>query len=70
MIRYALDDLIDLHLPPPTPSTSQEPSSTARSRQSGAPDVTAWCRQAVAEYLAPAPDQVAAMVDGFRSQDT
>ncbi|MGI5205114.1 hypothetical protein ACQEU6_26495 [Spirillospora sp. CA-108201] len=32
-----------------------------------APEATAWSRRAVAEYIAPAPDPVAAGVDGFRA---
>lgn len=31
------------------------------------PSVTAWARRAVAEYITPAPDPVAAGVDGFAS---
>ncbi|WP_346101432.1 hypothetical protein [Nonomuraea maheshkhaliensis] len=67
-IRHALDDLTARR--PPMPSASPTRSSTARSRQSGPPDVTAWCRRAAAEYLAPAPDPVAAAVDGCRPQDS
>lgn len=34
------------------------------------PETTAWCRRAVAEYIAPAADPASAGVEGFRPQDT
>ncbi|MDP4511735.1 hypothetical protein [Nonomuraea turcica] len=71
-LRHALDDLTARHLPPADAERQRIAGAQLDSEIEAerAPNVTAWCRRAVAEYLAPAPDPVAAGIDGFRPQDT
>jgi hypothetical protein len=69
-VRHALDDLMDRHLLPADAKRIANEQLDGETEARRAPDVTAWCRRAVAEYIAPAPDPVAAGVDGFRPQDT
>ncbi|WP_242911505.1 hypothetical protein [Actinomadura terrae] len=66
-IRHALDDLTTRHQPPADAqriANAQLDSETERVPDTTA--TTAWCRRAVTEYLTPAPDPVAADIDGFR----
>ena len=65
-IRHALDDLTDRHLPPADAEHIAAVQLDTEIESERAPEVTAWCRRAVAEYLTPAPDPVAAGIDGFR----
>ncbi|MGN9788657.1 hypothetical protein ACTMTF_45160 [Nonomuraea sp. ZG12] len=65
-IRHALDDLTARHLPPADAERIAGAQLDSEIEAERAPDVTAWCRRAVAEYLAPAPDPVAAGIDGLR----
>lgn len=69
-VRHALDDLMDRHVLPADAERIAGEQLDGETEARRAPDVTAWCRRAVAEYIAPAPDPVAAGVDGFRLQDT
>ncbi|MER6947414.1 hypothetical protein ABT294_25610 [Nonomuraea sp. NPDC000554] len=69
-IRHALDDLTVRHLPPADAERIAGARLNSEIEAERAPEVTAWCRRAVAEYIAPAPDPVAAGIDGFRPQDT
>ncbi|MEV4013123.1 hypothetical protein AB0J35_21700 [Nonomuraea angiospora] len=69
-IRHALDDLTVRHLPPADAERIAGAQLDSEIEAERAPEVTAWCRRAVAEYIAPAPDPVAAGIDGFRPQDT
>lgn len=67
-VRHVLDDLMDRHLLPPDAERIAGEQLDAEIEASRAPDVTAWCRRAVAEYIAPTPDPITAGVDGFRTQ--
>lgn len=69
-IRHALDDLMDRHTPPADAERIANEQLDNEMESSRAPEVTAWCRRAVAEYLSPAPDPAAAGIEGFRPQDT
>ncbi|TDD28848.1 hypothetical protein E1287_32070 [Actinomadura sp. KC06] len=69
-IRHALDDLTARHLPPADAERIAGVQLDSEIEAERSPESTAWCRRAVAEYIAPAPDPVAADVDGFRPQDT
>lgn len=68
-VRHALDDLMYRHLLPADAERIANEQLDGEIEAERAPDVTAWCRRAVAEYVAPALDPVAAGVDGFRLQD-
>ncbi|WP_336215988.1 hypothetical protein [Nonomuraea sp. LPB2021202275-12-8] len=68
-IRHALDDLTNRHLPPADAKRTAAAQLDSEIEAERAPDVTAWCRRAVAEYIAPAPDPVTAGIDGFRPQE-
>ncbi|MFD8335630.1 hypothetical protein ACFV42_23665 [Streptomyces solisilvae] len=65
-VRHALDDLMDRHLLPADAERIATEQLDSEIESTRVPEVTAWCRRAVAEYIAPAPDPVAAGVDGFR----
>ncbi|MER6316913.1 hypothetical protein ABT237_24570 [Streptomyces sp. NPDC001581] len=69
-VRYAIDDLMHRHLLPPAGAGriagAQLDTEIETTR---APAVTAWCRRAVAEYVAPVADPLAAGVERFRPQD-
>ncbi|HEY5834956.1 hypothetical protein [Streptomyces sp.] len=65
-VRHALDDLTDRHRPPADAQRIADEQLDRETEKDRAPEVTAWCRRAVAEYLAPAPDPAAAGIDGFR----
>lgn len=69
-VRHALDDLTDRHLLPADAQRIAGAQLDSEIEADRAPAVTAWCRRAVAEYIAPAPDPAAADVEGFRPQDT
>ncbi|NUU22092.1 MAG: hypothetical protein HOV68_11350 [Streptomycetaceae bacterium] len=64
-IRYALDDLMDRHVLPADAERIANAQLDSEVEAQRAPHVTAWCRRAVAEYVTPAADPVAAGVDGF-----
>lgn len=68
-IRHALDDLMNRHLLPADAERIANEQLDSEIEADRAPAVTAWCRRAVAEYIAPAPDPAAAGVEGFRPQD-
>ncbi|MGW5121894.1 hypothetical protein ACWEQ8_41730, partial [Streptomyces noursei] len=63
-VRHALDDLMDRHLLPPDAERIAGEQLDREIEKQRDPSVTAWCRWAVAEYVAPAPDPVAAGIDG------
>ncbi|UGT58808.1 hypothetical protein [Nocardia asteroides] len=63
-IRHALDALVERHQVPVDAETIADAQLT-REALSEDSEVTAWCRRAVAEYVAPAADPAAAGVDGF-----
>lgn len=69
-VRHALDDLTARHLLPADAERIAGAQLASEIEAERTPEVTAWCRRAVAEYIAPAPDPVAAGIDGFRPQDT
>ncbi|MFD8386172.1 hypothetical protein ACFV2X_48030 [Streptomyces sp. NPDC059679] len=69
-VRHTLDDLVDRHLLPTDAERIANEQLDSEIESTRAPEVTAWCRRAVAEYIAPTPDPVTAGVDGFRPQDT
>lgn len=64
-IRHALDDLTERCLPPADAERIAAAQLDRESEANPSSKVTAWCRRAVAEYLAPAPDPHAADIDGF-----
>ncbi|PZG19909.1 hypothetical protein [Nonomuraea aridisoli] len=64
-VRHALDDLTTRHLPPADAERIANVQLDSEIEAERAPHVTAWARRAVAEYLVPAPDPVAAGIDGF-----
>ncbi|MCB5910356.1 hypothetical protein [Streptomyces pinistramenti] len=55
-IRHALDDLTDHHLLPADAERLANEQLDSEAEADRPPEVTAWCRRAVAEYIAPAPD--------------
>jgi hypothetical protein len=65
-LRHAMDDLMDHHQPPADAQRIAGEQLDREAEKSRDPKLTAWCQRAVAEYLAPAPDPVAAGIDGFR----
>ncbi|WP_030756642.1 hypothetical protein [Streptomyces sp. NRRL F-5135] len=69
-VRHALADLMDRHLLPADAERIANQQLDSEIEADRAPGVTAWCRRAVAEYVSPAPDPVAAGVDGFRAQES
>jgi len=60
---------MDRHLIPPDVERLSGEQLNREAETKRYPAVTAWCRQAVADYLAPAPDPVTARVDGFQLRD-
>lgn len=64
-IRHALDDLTTRHLLPADAERIAGAQLDSEIEANRAPEATAWCRRAVAEYVTPAPDPVAAGIDGF-----
>lgn len=74
MARHALDDLMDLHLHlhllPLDAERIAGKQLDSEIESTHSPEVTAWCRWALAEYVIPAADPAAAGVEGFRPQDT
>ncbi|MFK0113980.1 hypothetical protein [Streptomyces sp. NPDC091217] len=68
-VRHALDDLIGRHLLPPDAERIANEQLDSEIEAERAPGVTAWCRRAVAEYIAPAPDPASVGIEGFRPQD-
>lgn len=68
-VRHALDDLFDRHQVPADAERLANEQLDRELEKNRDPQVTDWCRRAVAEYLAPAPDPAAAGVDGFRPQE-
>ncbi|MEU4516709.1 hypothetical protein AB0G05_45090 [Nonomuraea wenchangensis] len=69
-LRHALDDLTDWNLPPADAERIAGAPLDSEIEAKRAPEVTAWCRRAVAEYLASAPDPVAPGIDGSRPRGT
>ncbi|MFF5783216.1 hypothetical protein ACFY7Y_40675 [Streptomyces virginiae] len=68
-IRHALDDLLYRHLLPADAVRIAGAQLDTEVESTRAPEVTAWCRRAVAEYVTPVADPVAAGVEGFRPHD-
>ncbi|MFH8533241.1 hypothetical protein ACH4GE_33015 [Streptomyces tendae] len=68
-MRQALDDLMYRHVLPADAERIAGEQLDSEIESSRSPETTAWCRRAVAEYVAPAPDPVSAGVDGFGSRD-
>ncbi|MEU9703019.1 hypothetical protein [Streptomyces sp. NPDC047981] len=64
-IRHVLDDLMDRHLLPTDAERIANEQLDTEVESTRSPATTAWCRRAVAEYVTPAPDPVAAAVEGF-----
>ncbi|AWN32589.1 hypothetical protein [Streptomyces sp. NEAU-S7GS2] len=64
-VRHALDDLMARHLLPADAARIAVAQLDTEVEAQRSPEVTAWCRKAVAEYIAPSPDPVAANIDGF-----
>ncbi|MEV6672877.1 hypothetical protein [Streptomyces sp. NPDC051162] len=69
-VRHVLDDLMDRHLLPPDAEHIAGEQLDREIEKQRDPQITAWCRRAVAEYIAPAPDPATAGIEGFRPQDT
>lgn len=69
-VRHALDDLMERHQLPADATRIANEQLDSEIEAQRSPGVTAWARRAVAEYIAPAPDPVAAGVDGFRPRNT
>ncbi|MER0476974.1 hypothetical protein ABR737_01145 [Streptomyces sp. Edi2] len=67
-IRHALDDLMDRHLLPADAERIANEQLDSEIEANCAPEVTAWCRRAAAEYIAPASDPVTAGIVRFRPQ--
>lgn len=68
-MRQALDDLMYRHVLPADAERIAGEQLDSEIESSRSPGTNAWCRRAVAEYVAPAPDPVSAGVDGFGSRD-
>ncbi|MFG2623230.1 hypothetical protein ACGFXC_37050 [Streptomyces sp. NPDC048507] len=68
-VRHAIDDLMSRHLLPADAVRIAGEQLDTEVEAQRAPEVTAWCRRAVAEYVAPVADPVAAGVEGFRPED-
>ncbi|MFE9484732.1 hypothetical protein ACFYNM_39900 [Streptomyces spororaveus] len=68
-VRHAIDDLMYRHLLPADAERIAGAQLDTEVEATRSPETTAWCRRAVAEYVAPAADPVAAGVEGFRPQD-
>lgn len=68
-VRHALDDLMDRHMLPTDAERIANEQLDSEIEAERDPGVTAWCRRAVAEYVAPVADPAAAGVEGFRPQD-
>ncbi|MEU8943554.1 hypothetical protein AB0C97_36800 [Streptomyces goshikiensis] len=68
-VRHALDALMYRHLLPADAVRIAGAQLDTEVEATRSPEVTAWCRRAVAEYAAPAADPVAAGVEGFRPHD-
>ncbi|MFJ3726629.1 hypothetical protein ACIPYQ_29275 [Streptomyces sp. NPDC090045] len=69
VVRHAIDDLMYRHLLPADAERIAGAQLDTEIETTRSPDTTAWCRRAVAEYVAPVADPVAAGVEGFRPQD-
>ncbi|WP_331731386.1 hypothetical protein [Streptomyces sp. NBC_00073] len=65
-VRHALDDLMHRHLLPADAAAIAGAHLDTEIEATRSPAATAWCRRAVAEYVAPVADPVAAEVEGFR----
>lgn len=61
-VRHALDDLMDRHLLPADAERIADEQLDREAKRT--PEMTAWCRRAVAEYISPAPDSYASGVTG------
>lgn len=68
-VRRALDDLTYRHLLPADAERIAGEQLDTEIEAQRSPGATAWARRAVAEYIAPAPDPVAAGVDGFAQDE-
>lgn len=63
-IRHALDDLTERHLLPADAERIAHEQLDTEIEAQRSPEVTAWCRKAVAEYVHPAPDPAAVGIQG------
>ncbi|MGA4960293.1 hypothetical protein [Streptomyces lavendulocolor] len=65
-VRHMLDDLMDRHLLPPDAERTANEQLDSEVENTRALGVTARCRCAVSEYIAPAAVPAAADIEGFR----
>lgn len=68
-VRHAIDDLMYRHLLPADAERIAGAQLDAEIEATRSPATTAWSRRAVAEYVAPVADPVAAGIEGFRPQN-
>jgi len=64
-VRHALDDLMHRHVLPADAERIANEQLDSEIEADRDPELTAWCRRAVGEYVRPAPDPVEAGVEGF-----